>query len=142
MPPTTGARCLRTDGDPRLDLIIEDARLPDAVGGDPVDIGIAGGLIVAIGRDLGAPPGTPSLDAGGRLVAAGFVDSHIDLDKSCIMDRCRCERGDLAEAIAETARAKSAFTPEAAVAELAPVLHAFKRGRLTVGRTPAVLHRR
>ena len=43
---------------------------------------------------------TPALDAGGRLVAAGFVDSHVHLDKSCIGDRCRCERGDLAEAIA------------------------------------------
>ncbi len=55
---------------------------------------------------------TPALDAGGRLVAAGFVDSHVHLDKSCIGDRCRCERGDLAEAIAETARAKAGFTAE------------------------------
>jgi cytosine deaminase len=31
--------------------------------------------------------------------------------------------------------------PEAAVAELAPVLFAFKRGRRTVTREPAVLHR-
>jgi cytosine deaminase len=29
----------------------------------------------------------------------------------------------------------------AAVAEIAPVLHAFKRGRRTVTRAPAVLHR-
>ena len=45
-------------------------------------------------------------------MAAGFVDSHVHLDKSCIGDRCRCERGDLAEAIAETARAKARFTAE------------------------------
>ena len=32
-------------------------------------------------------------------------------------------------------------SPEAAVAELAPVLYAFKRGRRTVTRPPAVLHR-
>jgi cytosine deaminase len=32
-------------------------------------------------------------------------------------------------------------TPEAAVAELAPVLYAFKRGRRTLTRTPASLHR-
>jgi cytosine deaminase len=32
-------------------------------------------------------------------------------------------------------------TPEAAVAELAPVLYAFKRGRKTVSRQPATLHR-
>ena len=34
-----------------------------------------------------------------------------------------------------------AESPEQAVAELAPVLYAFKRGRRTVTRTPAVLHR-
>jgi len=32
-------------------------------------------------------------------------------------------------------------SPEAAVAELAPVLYAFKRGRKTVSRQPATLHR-
>ena len=32
-------------------------------------------------------------------------------------------------------------SPEMAVAELTPVLYAFKRGRRTVTRTPAVLHR-
>jgi cytosine/creatinine deaminase len=31
--------------------------------------------------------------------------------------------------------------PEMAVAELTPVLYAFKRGRKTVSRLPAVLHR-
>jgi cytosine deaminase len=34
-----------------------------------------------------------------------------------------------------------ATDPEMAVAELAPVLYAFKRGRKTVSRAPAVLHR-
>ena len=34
-----------------------------------------------------------------------------------------------------------AESPEEAVAELAPVLWAFKRGRRTVTRSPAVLHR-
>ena len=34
-----------------------------------------------------------------------------------------------------------AESPEQAVAELAPVLYAFKRGRRTVTREPAVLHR-
>jgi cytosine deaminase len=34
-----------------------------------------------------------------------------------------------------------AESPEQAVAELSPVLYAFKRGRRTVTRQPAVLHR-
>ena len=37
---------------------------------------------------------------------------HIYLDKSCLLDRCKAEKGDLAEAIGEVARAKTAFTPE------------------------------
>ena len=32
-------------------------------------------------------------------------------------------------------------SPEMAVAELTPVLYAFKRGRKTVSRQPAILHR-
>ena len=32
-------------------------------------------------------------------------------------------------------------SPEAAVAEIAPVLYGFKQGRKTVTRTPAQLHR-
>jgi cytosine deaminase len=45
-------------------------------------------------------------------VSPGFVETHIHLDKSCILDRCKSDRGDLEEAIAEAAKAKAAFTPE------------------------------
>ena len=47
-----------------------------------------------------------------RLLVPGFVETHIHLDKSCIIDRCSIAEGTLAEAIAETARAKLAFTEE------------------------------
>ena len=50
------------------------------------------------------------------LVAPGFVETHIHLDKSCIIDRCSIVEGTLQEAIAETARAKRAFTEEDIVA--------------------------
>ena len=42
----------------------------------------------------------------------GFVETHIHLDKSCILDRCRSEQGTLDEAIAAVAAAKRAFTEE------------------------------
>ena len=74
------------------------------------DIGIAGGRIAAIAPELAAEGET--IDLGGRLVSPGFVETHIHLDKSCILDRCKSERGDLEEAIAEVAKAKAAFTPE------------------------------
>jgi cytosine deaminase len=65
---------------------------------------------VAIEPGLAAEGET--IDLAGRLVSPGFVETHIHLDKSCILDRCKSERGDLEEAIAEAAKAKAAFTPE------------------------------
>jgi cytosine deaminase len=92
-----------------MDLILKNARLS----GDPtsvVDIGIDGGRIAAIEPDL--PAEALELELGGRLVSPGFIETHIHLDKSCILDRCAAERGDLDEAIQEVAKAKQAFTLE------------------------------
>lgn len=91
-----------------FDLVLRDATLPDR-GAVPHDIGVIDGKIAAIGANLG--PASRIEDAGGRLVLPGFVDSHIHLDKSCILDRCTAE-GALAEAIAEVARLKRDFTEE------------------------------
>lgn len=92
-----------------MDFILRNARIP--TGADrPVDIGIAGGKIAAIETNLVAE--AEALDVAGRLVSPGLVETHLHLDKACILDRCRAEAGDLAEAIREVARAKAAFTPE------------------------------
>src|SRR5207302_2873300 len=48
----------------------------------------------------------------GRLVSPCFVETHSHLDKSCIHDSCKADKGDLEEAIGEVTRAKRAFTPE------------------------------
>ncbi len=69
-----------------LDLIIRNARLPDA---RLVDIGIANGRIAAIERDIVAD--ARAYDAEGRLCCAGLVETHIHLDKSRIIDRCTAE---------------------------------------------------
>ncbi len=45
-------------------------------------------------------------------MTSGFVESHLHLDKSCILERCQTARGDLDEAIREVAKAKAAFTSE------------------------------
>ena len=50
------------------------------------------------------------LPAGWSL--PGFVETHIHLDKSCILDRCKSQQGTLAEAIAEVAAAKRGFTED------------------------------
>jgi len=92
-----------------LDLILRDAR----IAGDEqrlLDIGISGGRIAAIESGLAAEAPERRLD--GRLVVPGFVETHIHLDKSCILDRCNIRQGTLAEAFSETTAAKRGFTEE------------------------------
>lgn len=92
-----------------MDLILKNARLLGAEQ-NATDIGIEKGKIAVIQRELAASGET--IDLGGRLVSPGFIETHIHLDKSCILDRCTSQRGDLEEAIGEVAKAKAAFTPE------------------------------
>jgi cytosine deaminase len=92
-----------------MDLILRNALIGD-VGGAGVDVGIAGGKVAAIAHHLGA--GGPELDLQGRLLVPGFVETHLHLDKSCILARCRSDKGTLDEAIAEVSRAKREFTAE------------------------------
>jgi cytosine/creatinine deaminase len=92
-----------------MDLILRNARRVGAEH-ELTDIGIANGRIAAVAPALAAEGET--IDLGGRLVSPGFVETHIHLDKSCILDRVKAEKGDLDEAIAEAAKAKATFTPE------------------------------
>jgi cytosine/creatinine deaminase len=92
-----------------MDLILRNTRIAGR-GGDQLDIGIDRGRIVAIEPRLAAEGRT--IDLEGRLVSPGFIETHIHLDKSNILDRCKAEKGDLDEAIGEVARAKKAFQPE------------------------------
>jgi cytosine deaminase len=92
-----------------LDLILKSANLGNA-DGCRVDIGIADGRITAIDTTISADCET--IDLAGNLVMPGFVETHIHLDKSCVIDRCNIVEGTLQEAISETARAKRHFTEE------------------------------
>lgn len=94
-----------------MDLILRNGHIDGR--DETIDIGIQTGRIAAIephpshlaadGREL---------DLQGRLVAAGFIETHIHLDKSCLLERCKSEEGTLEEAIQQVAIAKKAFTPE------------------------------
>ena len=68
-----------------MDLIIKNARLADRPGEPPCDIGVQDGRIAAIAPSL--PDSGESYDAGGRLVCAGLIETHIHLDKSRIVGR-------------------------------------------------------
>jgi cytosine deaminase len=101
-----------------FDLIIANARMIDQPG--LVDIGIRSGHITRIAAHLESDGERE--DADGMLAFGGFVESHIHLDKAGILDRCSICEGTLAEAVAETARAKAGFTEADVYARAAKVL--------------------
>ena len=76
----------------------------------PVDIGVSGGRIAAIAPQLACE--AREIDVGGRLVLPGFVDTHIHLDKACLLGRCGHNHGSVSEAIRAVAAMKRDFTVE------------------------------
>ncbi len=101
-----------------MDLILRNARLAP---GDPLmDIGISAGRIAAIAPGLVAEAET--IDAAGRFVCAGLIESHIHLDKACIFDRTAPEPGRLADSIRRTSMVKHGFTVEDVHARASRVL--------------------
>ena len=93
-----------------MDVVLRKARITDSPDGPLVDIGIEDGRIAAIEPNLVAD--AANYDLEGCLVTPGFVETHIHLDKSCLLDRISSREGGLDEAIGEVARLKSEFTPE------------------------------
>jgi dihydropyrimidinase len=65
--------------EPAYDLVIRGGRVATASDVFDADVGIAGEAIAAIGRDLHA--GKREIDARGRLVLPGGVDSHAHIEQ-------------------------------------------------------------
>ncbi len=86
----------------------------------PVDIGVSDGRIVAIAPRLESQAREIHVD--GRLVLPGFVDTHIHLDKACLLGRCGHDHGSVNEAIRAVAGMKRDFTVEDIYARGARVL--------------------
>lgn len=53
---------------------------------------------------------TVTIDLSGQLILPGLIETHIHLDKACILNRCKLQHGTLEEAIRETASAKQDFS--------------------------------
>ena len=103
-----------------MELIVRNARLSSVPEDPPVDIGVADGRIVAIEPHLAAE--AELFDAEGCIVCPGFVETHIHLDKSCIIDRCAPEDGRQANAVPRVAAVKPSFTVEDVYARAARTL--------------------
>ena len=124
-----------------MDLIVRNVRLPDSSAREPVDIGVAGGKIVAIEKGLAAEAET--YDAGGRLACGGLIETHIHLDKSRIIDRTPPETGRRINPMKQVAALKSSFTVEDVRARAERtltecILHGATRMRTQVEVDPAI----
>ncbi|MDA9480015.1 amidohydrolase [Bradyrhizobium sp. CCBAU 65884] len=103
---------------PAFDLIFRNALLRSSAA--PVDIGVKGGRIAAIEPKLACE--AVEVDIGGHLTLPGFVDTHIHLDKACLLDRCGHDHGSLSDAIRAVSAMKRDFTVEDVYARGAKVL--------------------
>jgi cytosine deaminase len=94
-----------------FELLLRNARTAElAADAPPTDIGIHGGKIAAIGRGLAA--GAEEIDAAGRLVSPGLIETHIHLDKSRILDRCTPSPDRGRDHMARVSAVKPGFTVE------------------------------
>jgi dihydropyrimidinase len=62
-----------------FDLVVRNSLVVTASSRATVDIGVAGGRVAAIGRGLG--PGGEEIDAAGKIVLPGGIDSHCHVEQ-------------------------------------------------------------
>jgi cytosine deaminase len=101
-----------------FDLIFRNALLRSSA--SLMDIGISRGRIAAIEPRLASE--AVEVDLAGRLVLPGFVDTHIHLDKACLLGRCGHDHGSLGDAIRAVSAMKRDFTVEDVYARGAKVI--------------------
>jgi adenine deaminase len=83
-------------GNAPADLVVKNARILDLVTGEPAqgDIAICGEVIVGTHERYA---GAEEIDAGGRFVVPGFIDSHVHTESTLVtpgeFDRCVLPRG-------------------------------------------------
>ncbi len=92
-----------------MDLLFRKARLADDA--PLMDIAIERGKIADIGPKLECGSAI-EIDAAGRVLIPGLVESHLHLEKAFVKDRKPNRSGTLMEAIEVTAALKPTFTRE------------------------------
>jgi cytosine deaminase len=95
-------------------MLIRNATLPDGHTG--IDLLVQGDRIADVGPALGAPEGTPVIDAEGWLLSPPFVDAHFHMDATLSYGLPRVNAsGTLLEGIALWGELKPLLTQEALV---------------------------
>ena len=92
-----------------MDIILRKVRIKDE--NDLKDVAIKDGKIVAIEANIEGNS-AKEINAEGRVLIPGLVESHIHLDKALIADRLPNKSGTLSEAIEVTGKLKPTFTKE------------------------------
>ncbi|AZS13151.1 amidohydrolase family protein [Paenibacillus motobuensis] len=92
-----------------MDILIKKARI--AEGAELRDIAIDNGKIVGIEANIEAEAGRV-IEANGKVLIPGLVESHLHLDKALIADRLPNKSGTLQEAIRVTGQLKPTFTKQ------------------------------
>ncbi|WP_034890356.1 amidohydrolase family protein [Gillisia sp. Hel_I_29] len=118
------------------DLIIKNAILNK--NSAPVDIAVSDGTIASISLSSNNENRIQYLkdaqsvyNAKDNFLCSGFFESHIHLDKACILERCEIKKGDLDEAVEETGKAKENFTEKDVFERASGVIEmAIKKGTM------------
>lgn len=92
-----------------MDIILRKVRIKDEK--DLMDVAIKDGKIAAIEANIEGSAAR-EINAEGRVLIPGLVESHIHLDKALIADRLPNRSGTLMEAIEVTGKLKPTFTKE------------------------------
>jgi len=93
-----------------MDLIVRNVQLVDQPAGRLMDVGVGGGMIVAIEPRIEAD--AEIFDGGGRLACGGLIETHIHLDKSRLLDTCPAEKGRSINPVGYVAPFKPGITEE------------------------------
>ncbi|MDT2448652.1 amidohydrolase family protein [Enterococcus avium] len=117
-----------------MDVLIKKARLNDNEALQ--DIAIDNGVITNIAPNI-VGSAKKVIEANGRVVIPGLVESHIHLDKALIADREPNKSGTLKEAIEVTAKLKPTFTEEDVYTRAKQALDMIIRRGATTVRTHA-----
>ncbi|WP_217588107.1 amidohydrolase family protein [Lentibacillus saliphilus] len=92
-----------------MDILIKQAKLAEDMG--LKDVAIQDGKITQIEDHIEATA-SQVIEANGKVLIPGLVESHIHLDKALIADRLANKSGTLQEALQVTAKLKPTFTKE------------------------------
>jgi len=93
-----------------MDIILRQVRIKDD---EPLkDVAVKDGQIVAIMPRFEGEVAAREIQADGRVLLPGLIESHLHLEKAQVMDRKANRSGTLQEAIAVSAALKPTFTRE------------------------------